>query len=228
MAFLDEEGWPDGAASRELKIWMVRNWNRNLFFSLIWIAVTIPSVYLRKTPKEYNTVVFCFLTRYLCWINACFCVLPVRIKIICWNALSGPPVTYEESSWKPFFISLIINQCFSGIAERNDSRILNLTKFLDELSNLRFSFIPKNFLALLALNPLKQSNLSQTQSGSRPLLRTVHTRQPFNSIGRTYRCSSKTTSISANSPRSGQSKKGQSLSQIPLVILGKFVAVRHK
>ena len=207
---------------------MVRNLNRDLFFSLIWIAVIIPSVYPGKTPKEYNTIVFCFLTRYLCWINAFFCVLTIRSKITCWNALSRPPVTHEESSWKPFFISLIINQCFSGIAEKNDSRILNLTKFLDEILNLRFSFIPKNFLALLALNPLKQSNLNQTQSGSKPLLRTVHTKQPLNSNWRTYRCSSKTTSISANSPRSGQALKGQSLSQIPLVILGKFVAVRHK
>ena len=196
---------------------MVRNWNRDLFFSFIWIAVTIPSVYPGKTPKEYNTVVFCFLTRYLCWINAYFCVLPVRSKIICWNALSGPPVTNEESSWKSFFISLIINQWFSGIAERDDSRILNLTKFLDEISNLRFSFYPEKLLALLALNPLKQRNLSQTQSGSRPLLRTVHTKQPLNSIGRTYRCSSKTTSISANSPRSGQAKKDKVCPKFPLL-----------
>jgi len=141
---------------------MVRNWNGDLFFSLIWIAVTIPSVYPEKTRKEYNTIIFCFLTRYWCWINACFCVLSVRSKIRSWNALSGPPFKYEESSWKPFFISLIINQCFSGIAERNDSRIFNLTKFWDEISNLRFSFIRKYSLALPAFNPAKQSTLSET------------------------------------------------------------------
>jgi len=126
---------------------MVRNWNRDLFFSLIWIAVTILSVYPEKTRKEYNNIIFCFLTRYWYWINACFCVLSVRSKIRSWNALSGHPFNYEESSWKSFFISLIINQCFSGIAERNDSRIFNLTKFLDEISNLRFSFIRQYFLA---------------------------------------------------------------------------------
>jgi len=48
---------------------------------------------------------------------------------------------------------------------------------LDEISDLRFSFIPKNSLVLLALNPAKQSNLSQTQSGSRPLLQVAHKNQ---------------------------------------------------
>jgi len=156
---------------------MSRNWNGDLFFSLIWITITIPSVYPGKTPKEYNTIILCFLIRYWYWINACFRVLSVRSKIISWNALPGLPVKYDGSSWKPFFISLVINQCFPGIAERNDSRIFNLTKFLDEISDLRFSFIPKNSLVLLLLNPAKQSNFSQTQSGSGPLLQVAHKNQ---------------------------------------------------
>jgi len=185
---------------------MSRNLNGDLFFSLIWITATIPSVYPGKTPKEYNTVISCFLIRYWCWINVCFCVLSVRGKTISWNALSWLPVTHGGSSWKPFFISLMINQCFSGIAERNDSRIFNLTKFLDEISDLRFSFHPKNSLVLLALNPAKQSNLSQTQSGSRPLLQVTHENQTSQQPQTDPWVLSKTTSIT-QVPKIPSSKK---------------------
>jgi len=160
---------------------MVRNWNGNLFFSLIWIAVTIPSVYPKKTRKEYNTIIFCFLTRYWCWINACFCVLSVRSKIRSWNALSGPPFKYEESSWKPFFISLIINQCFSGIAERNDSRIFNLTKFLGWDFEFKILFYPEILSCPPSVQPGETEHSQWNPRNSRPLPQTVHTKKTIQS-----------------------------------------------